>query len=73
MPIRPLPQTFYCPKCGWQKTTAPLSDALGPGDFYTQCPKCGAEKIEIRNHEFQNSFDKKIRKGKVYRTNFGAI
>lgn len=48
MPIRPQPQTFYCPKCGWQKTTAPLSDALGPGDVYTECPKCGNREIEVR-------------------------
>lgn len=48
MPIRPEPQTFYCPKCGWQKTTAPRSDVLMPGDIYAQCPKCGNPEIEIR-------------------------
>jgi len=48
MPIRPEPQTFLCPKCGWQKTTTPRSDVLMPGDIYAQCPKCGNTEIEVR-------------------------
>lgn len=41
MPIRPRPFTFACGNCGWKKTVAPLSDALGPG--------IGA--IDVRNVE----------------------
>jgi predicted RNA-binding Zn-ribbon protein involved in translation (DUF1610 family) len=52
MPIRPEPRTYYCPKCGWQKTTAPRSDALMPGDFYAECPKCGNPDIKIREAGF---------------------
>lgn len=48
MPIRPEPRTYYCPKCGWQKTTAPRSDALMPGEFYSECPRCGNTQLTIR-------------------------
>ncbi len=40
MPIAPSPKTYTCPACGWSKTVTPRSDALGPGDYYTVCPKC---------------------------------
>ena len=48
MPIRPEPRTYYCPSCGWQKTTAPRSDALMPGDFYSECPRCGNKDLKVR-------------------------
>ena len=38
MPVRPSPMTYRCPSCGWSKTTAPKSDALLPGEFFTKCP-----------------------------------
>jgi len=41
MPVRPLPFTMYCPKCGWQKRVAPMSDTLLPGNLPDICPKCG--------------------------------
>lgn len=47
MPIRPHPHTYTytytytCPQCGWSKTVAPRSDALGPGDQFSRCPACG--------------------------------
>lgn len=40
MPIAPPPTTYTCLACGWSKTVAPRSDALGPGDYYRACPKC---------------------------------
>ena len=46
MPIRPLPRLFRCPACGWSKTVAPRSDALGPGDFYDACPQCQHSPLE---------------------------
>lgn len=48
MPIKPRPFTFVCCECGWKKTVAPLSDALGPGERFKQCPKCGSEPLKIR-------------------------
>ncbi|MDV6691876.1 hypothetical protein QO169_09265 [Pseudomonas aeruginosa] len=49
MPIPPRPLTFICPRCAWQKTTVPLSDALEVGrDLYVQCPKCKHEPLEGR-------------------------
>lgn len=41
MPIKPRPFTFVCVECGWKKTVAPQSDALGPGGWFEKCPKCG--------------------------------
>ena len=48
MPIRPRPFTFVCGECGWKKTVAPRSDALGPGEWFKQCPKCGSEALKRR-------------------------
>jgi Zn finger protein HypA/HybF involved in hydrogenase expression len=48
MPIKPRPFTFVCGECGWKKTVAPRSDALGAGECFKQCPKCGNEMFEIR-------------------------
>lgn len=48
MPIRPTPTHYHCPACGWSKTVTPRSDALGPGDFYDACPKCGHSDLESR-------------------------
>ncbi|MDR1646503.1 MAG: hypothetical protein LBR88_00460 [Zoogloeaceae bacterium] len=45
MPIKPHPTTYKCPACGWSKTVAPRSDALGPGDLFSACPECGNEKL----------------------------
>lgn len=39
---------YTCPACGWSKTVAPLSDALGPGDFYSACPACLHSPLESR-------------------------
>jgi len=47
MPIRPQPFTFTCSGCGWKKTVAPHSDALGPGDWFSRCPKCGNEALTM--------------------------
>ena len=41
MPIKPRPRTYCCTQCGWQRTTRPASDALMPGDHFSECPKCG--------------------------------
>lgn len=48
MPIQPRPCTYHCPSCGWSKTTAPLSDALMPGEYFDRCPKCGGEELTRR-------------------------
>lgn len=48
MPIRPKPFTFVCDTCGWKKTIAPLSDALGPGEWMDKCPKCGSNELRVR-------------------------
>ncbi|ASD19957.1 hypothetical protein DZA07_32725 [Pseudomonas aeruginosa] len=49
MPIPPPPLTFICPRCSWQKTTVPRSDALLIGrDCYTSCPKCGTAPVVRR-------------------------
>lgn len=45
--IKPPPLKFSCPACNWQKTTYPKSDALAPGDYFSTCPKCGNEELEI--------------------------
>ena len=48
MPIKPKPFTFVCDECGWKKNVAPRSDALGPGDWFAHCPKCGNEALSHR-------------------------
>ncbi|MDN5392561.1 MAG: hypothetical protein L0G00_06250 [Pseudomonas sp.] len=48
MPIKPRPLTFVCSECGWKKTVAPRSDALGPGEWFKQCLKCGSESLKVR-------------------------
>lgn len=48
MPIRPRPFTFLCGRCGWKKTVAPLSDALGPGDYFERCARCGHQPLDMR-------------------------
>jgi Zn finger protein HypA/HybF involved in hydrogenase expression len=48
MPIKPMPFTFECGDCGWKKVVAPLSDCLGPGDWFERCPKCGNEKLQMK-------------------------
>lgn len=49
MPIPPPPFTFICPRCSWQITVLPKSDALVIGrDCYIRCPKCGNETVEQR-------------------------
>ena len=48
MAIRPPPRHYSCPACGWSKTVAPRSDALGPWDFYKICPKCSHHPVDSR-------------------------
>ncbi|KAA0944577.1 hypothetical protein FQ186_17545 [Pseudomonas sp. ANT_H14] len=48
MPIRPKPYTFVCGGCGWHKTVAPRSDALGRQDWFECCPACGKDGLERR-------------------------
>lgn len=48
MPIAPTPMTFDCPICGWRKSTAPESDALTSGNFFTCCAECGNPDLVIR-------------------------
>lgn len=48
MPIKPRPLTFECEGCGWTKTVAPRSDALAPGEWVDQCPKCGGKALKVR-------------------------
>lgn len=45
--IKPQPMKFTCLSCNWQQTTYPKSDVLGPGDYFSACPKCGNAKLEI--------------------------
>lgn len=52
MPIRPRPFTFEYKQCGWTKTLAPPSDALGPGDWFERCPRCGNEHLALRQPSF---------------------
>jgi len=47
MPMPPRPFTFSCPACGWKKTVAPLSDALSPNEWFSQCPKCPNERLQM--------------------------
>lgn len=48
MPIKPHPMTYVCEDCGWKKTVAPRSDALGPGEWFARCPACGSEALTLR-------------------------
>lgn len=48
MPFQPPPTKYTCPKCGWKKTTAPKTDALMPGDYYTACPSCGHTDLKVK-------------------------
>ena len=48
MAIRPSSMHYHCPACSWSKTVAPLSDALGPGDFYSACPECGHAPLDAK-------------------------
>ncbi|MWK58904.1 hypothetical protein GO594_23215 [Pseudomonas otitidis] len=49
MPMPPLPRTFICPKCGWQRTTTPASDALRLNiDWFYCCPVCQHTELEAR-------------------------
>jgi len=48
MPIQPKPWSVRCPKCGWNKSHQPLSDALVAGDVPPErCPRCGHEPLEF--------------------------
>ena len=47
MPIRPAPLTFDCPTCGWRQTTAPDSDVIAPGDFFSCCSECGNRDLLV--------------------------
>jgi predicted nucleic-acid-binding Zn-ribbon protein len=46
MPLPPFPMTVKCNQCGWNKTTAPTSDALGPNERFEKCPKCGNPDLQ---------------------------
>lgn len=48
MPVRPVPTTYRCPACHWSKTTAPRSDVLLPGDYFSACPVCGHVALVTR-------------------------
>ena len=48
MPICPTPMYYQCPACHWSKTVAPRSDALGPCDFYSDCPQCQHSPLQVR-------------------------
>ena len=48
MPVRPQPMTYKCPNCGWKATTAPKSDVLEPGDYYSECPRCHFKELEVK-------------------------
>lgn len=45
MPFQAAPMTFVCAKCGWQKTTLPLSDVI---NVARNCPKCGEGSLTHR-------------------------
>ena len=57
MPMKPKPFTFVCDECGWKKTVAPRSDALGPGDWFACCPKCGGEAL---SHQRAGGIDRTL-------------
>ncbi len=46
MPIRPQPMRVSCPHCHWHTISAPRSDAISPGEWVTQCPRCGHDDLE---------------------------
>ena len=46
MCVRPKPVRYRCRDCHWEKTVAPRSDALAPGDFYEHCPVCGSINLQ---------------------------
>lgn len=49
MAFPPPPLTFLCPRCSWQRTTLPKSDALVIGrDCFNRCPECAYEPLESR-------------------------
>ncbi|MDD1966729.1 hypothetical protein NPS29_15460 [Pseudomonas putida] len=48
MPVRPQPFTFTCDSCGWKKTIAPRSDALGPGEWCDRCERCGSTSLSFK-------------------------
>ncbi|MNF67250.1 hypothetical protein D3C84_490560 [compost metagenome] len=48
MPIRPAPITLTCPKCNWQHTLAPRSDAIFPGEWPEHCPRCRHDQLQKR-------------------------
>lgn len=49
MPIKPRPFTYECEGCGWTRIVAPQSDALRPGEWFDQCPKCGSKALKMRS------------------------
>jgi peptide subunit release factor 1 (eRF1) len=46
MCIPPPPVRYRCRQCHWVKDVTPRSDALGPGDYYLRCPRCGSDDLE---------------------------
>jgi predicted RNA-binding Zn-ribbon protein involved in translation (DUF1610 family) len=46
MPVRPQPRTYRCTTCGWSKTVAPRSDALMPGEHFSECPRCANTDLQ---------------------------
>ncbi|HNQ48960.1 MAG TPA: hypothetical protein PKI22_06075 [Hydrogenophilus thermoluteolus] len=50
MPIKPPSLTIRCPKCGWQQTWQPSSDALTPTDLPPErCPRCQNTELLARS------------------------
>lgn len=48
MPIPPLPHTTICLRCGWKRTSIPVSDALQMNvDWFCCCPICQHTELEI--------------------------
>lgn len=41
MALPPSPYILSCTQCGWEKTFAPISDAVLPCERPTACPRCG--------------------------------
>jgi predicted RNA-binding Zn-ribbon protein involved in translation (DUF1610 family) len=46
MCIKPKPFVYNCPSCGWKKVVSPKSDVLMPGEYFKDCPKCGASPLK---------------------------